>query len=1495
MTETSPTLENEEPEALRRRRGCIRPLIWGFLVGAIVLLLVLFFSWIYTGTEGFARFVATKIEANLEARLGRDVQIGRVTIVRGRVTSVILEDVRIANVEGATHPWFAIAPRVVIIGGVESFLQRIVRVGSVEVIGAEVFFEIFPEGAPLDHNWPVWRRAEPRRFQIVRMEMQEIAVRDARFDFLDRRRDLHADLREIDARIDPNVPEGIYTGIGGSRLATIRYAEWDPVAVELRSEFRYVGGRLLLHDARVRGEGMSLDLAGAILPRGEARYDLDIRGSVALERLQEVMNLEQELRGPVFLDTRLRGQSGRFLLGGDLRSPSLSAAGYDLEDLRATLSIRQDRALVEIASAGYAGGTVTGTWRMTSYRDPGPMRVDLRYQGVSLEGLLASWEMEATGLRGSIRGELRYEFTREAILRGTGSGLAVLEPGAVAFGDAPHPMRVAGRTEFGIRDGVLRFRDPSTLQLPRTAVRFSGTLVLEDRVTDLALDIDSEDIGELDRLAVNFARSLGNRDFDLLGLGGRGTIRGRVRGPLGEPVVSAVIDARDARYNDVLLGRADLDITWDGATERLRFNRARFSKADATMLMSGTIRFPEGADPVFDLAIESRNWVVQEAFDLLNLELEGVGRATGNLTVTGTAEAGRVRFDDLVIREGGSQLTLSGDLRWLPGEGNIAFDLAIDAVDWPVQEAIDMVNLDLYGVGRATGRLSVTGTAQSGTVRFSDLTIRENGSRLTLAGDVRWLPGEGNVVFNLDLAAENFPVQEIAAFLDLGDLPVTGDLTGTLHLEGHREELEGAGSVVVRRGTIYGEPVESAVADIVFESGRLEIPHFEIVAPAGTVIGEATFDFATEEFAYLIQPTEIDLTRLERFRALSDLFGGRLRIVTSGAGTLTQPELVLEATLLDGALRGEAVPPTEDPPRLYIAMRGGQMIIRGSAFETLSIEGEGRISETGELDGEVVILISDLERLMAFVDPYNDTPLAGSIRAELDLGGNMRALETLEIEGAITEMTLRVAGEDISPLDPITFALAGGALQLDRVTIRTQETNFVVDGTISLVDQQEINIRAEGDVDLRMLQLFLADVTTSGILTVQAEVLGSITAPRVTGTAEIRDGSVRIAELPQTISDIFGSFVFRSNLVEINAFRATMGGGTIVAGGFVTHQGLDIGRIQLNVLEGENVTLRYYEGVTLTGDFKLTLTGDVEQLALVGTLTVDRAVYSRDFDVTQAILQRLLERQTVIPRIAASWQDRISLDIRVGAEDSLAVDNNIANLTGSAILDVRGTLANPIILGRVDVNEGGTITFQDVNYRVTRGTISFQNPFRNDPYLDITAEGTLKSRGATLGDIQEYELTVNLTGTVDRITPNISSDPPIGDITLLTLLAGGIGGDPSLPLTARAFSEAGTSLVLTQIGEAIGTRILPFADTVRLDTIEGRSGFVPTVTFEKQISENLYMIVIYDTASAENVEIIQWQVGRDWVIQFTRDSEKADTFIINAIDGRFRRRYEGRW
>lgn len=1394
--------------------GCVK---WiGILT--VVALAILFFiiggGYWYVGSTNFAEYVRKKIEANLEAKLQRDVTIEEVEFHRGRTSRIILRNLKIANAPGASHPYFATVREVELTGGVGSFWSRIVKIGRVDVRDPKIFFEIFPESAALEHNFPKWiARKTPPRFEIARVDISKMFVVGGAFEFLDRRHDVTANLTGLSAEVNPTFREQIYEGVASAPSMVVRIQDYQPFTVDLKGGFYYRPGSLALRSVALRGRGIEAFVSGRLDPLTEAVYDMRLTGKTELARIKEIFELEERLEGPLAFDGTFRGEKGRFVYDASFRSNQIDAADYTLTDVDGTARITNEEVTAQIVAARYGGGSISADYRLAKYAEPYPMSIELRYRGISTEKLFEDWGVRNIGLRGAATGRLHYEWNKNRILAGSGRGDARLEPGARAFGNARYPLAIRGVTSFALDDGTITFAR-SNLKTPASSIDFSGSLGIEGLVTNLAVAITSSNFQELDKIGLNFARSADKNDYELLGFGGSGTITGTVRGPLERPQVVARVRGSNTKYNDVLLGDSQIDLRYNGDRNVLTFEEAQFREGGATLSMKGEIAFPErGPSPTYDLALEANGYDLQRALSAVDLDLKVHGTATGSMTVTGDGNSGIARFAQLRIARGDSTLKLNGSIAWAPGEGNLRFDL--------------------------------------------------------------------------DIGADRFPVQDIAAFLDFETLPLTGELTGTLHIEGPKAELEGAGAVTIRNGSIYGEPFQTATSDLLFTRGSLDASNLTVVFPAGTITGRAKAEFATERFDFALRSTDLDVGLLQTLEAIRPIFGGKLNIEASGSGTFDQPNLRVVASVSEGVLNGLPFPEGSEPPIFTLSIQDGKLVIAGSAFDALMVEGSGNVGPDGTVDGTVVVRISDVQRALALLRPGLDLDAAGSLVVELDLGGQISPIERLEINGTVPELNLSVSGHPLTAARPIRFGLRNGSVIFDDFELLADGANLTVAGSVGVTGDKAMDVTVRGLLEAALLQLFVPDLHAEGHLNVRAGITGTVDAPRINGTAELREAEFRLPGFPQLIDDVTGSLVFRGDQIEIDSLRASLGGGQVTAGGVINIDGLQLRRIRLNLI-GQDVTLRYFEGVSVDGDFNLVLSGDSERMLLQGEVIVDRALYFKDFDFASSILNLILERRGLLPEVAASWQDRVALRVHVSANETLAVRNNIADVTGSAELDLTGTLANPIVLGAVDIDEGGKVRFQDVEYEVVRGTITFQNPFRIDPYFDITAEGRR----------EEYELTINLTGTLDRITPTITSDPPTSDLTLLSLLGAGAITQPGGSVAGASLTGAGASLLAQSVGGLIGQRILPFADAFRLDLgtgVEGSGTPEPKITFEKRISEDVRVIVLFNTVRDQNIEVIEWEVTPDWIVQFTSDSEKRESFIINAVDARFRRRYEAYW
>ena len=66
-------------------------------------------------------------------------------------------------------------------------------------------------------------------------------------------------------------------------------------------------------------------------------------------------------------------------------------------------------------------------------------------------------------------------------------------------------------------------------------------------------------------------------------------------------------------------------------------------------------------------------------------------------------------------------------------------------------------------------------------------------------------------------------------------------------------------------------------------------------------------------------------------------------------------------------------------------------------------------------------------------------------------------------------------------------------------------------------------------------------------------------------------------------------------------------------------------------------------------------------------------------------------------------------------------------------------------------------------YHLERGDVTFTNPVRIDPVLDV--EATTR--------VRDYDITIGLHGTLERLNTTYRSDPPLSSDDIISLLAFG--------------------------------------------------------------------------------------------------------------------------
>ena len=138
----------------------------------------------------------------------------------------------------------------------------------------------------------------------------------------------------------------------------------------------------------------------------------------------------------------------------------------------------------------------------------------------------------------------------------------------------------------------------------------------------------------------------------------------------------------------------------------------------------------------------------------------------------------------------------------------------------------------------------------------------------------------------------------------------------------------------------------------------------------------------------------------------------------------------------------------------------------------------------------------------------------------------------------------------------------------------------------------------------------------------------------------------------------------------------------------------------------------------------------------------------------------------------------------------------VVRLSGDADLQLRGTAAKPVLLGRADVIEGEAY-LNGTKYRLERGDVAFANPVTTTPVLDLQATTR----------IRDYDITLNVNGEVEKLNLTYRSEPPLPTADIVALLAFGQTTEESAQLQQTNNSAFSSGVSSALLGEALNATL----------------------------------------------------------------------------------------
>jgi len=799
-----------------------------------------------------------------------------------------------------------------------------------------------------------------------------------------------------------------------------------------------------------------------------------------------------------------------------------------------------------------------------------------------------------------------------------------------------------------------------------------------------------------------------------------------------------------------------------------------------------------------------------------NIELEGKGANPDTLWAKTSLE---LYINKLSAGQGGSPLDVhvsaQADMKkggvtirnLTAGAGGSRFEMNgnYDVSSHQMAAHFKLENPDLtqimtsLGINGVLGKMNINGEV-SGTLREPSLDARLNGENLGF-GNIRLGKADANIRFSKGrLSLEHgkilngnskLDISGFARIFDPGDYKlienpdVDVELKGdTLLLEDFVQGMKGKfvlnghvkGSANHPKGQLdlSGKNVDLNIQKLneiklasTIDGRQIHLDPLSLVIVPGEKIVLKGWVSLDKSYDFSMISNDISLKNIKKMASLN-IDSGKISLDISGKGRFENPQLQGKVVLSDLSFNNQRlkkVPFEINVEDQMAHLSGGLNFTLDATYglESHSFSTSARFDNTD---------------LTPYLQLVGKNDLNGAITGSIELKGNFGT--PIQIEGATRISQLALFWKD-RPL------IKGNDLMLlvhnDDISIPGMRLSLVDRGYLTIKGSgklnKDLNLEADGNIPFEILPMFTEDISdATGETRFSLKVNGTLSTPNLIIQANIKDGGMTIPGLFQKLHDINGGVRITSDAMVLDGIK-----GMLDTGKFEFNGAIDLDRYQpSNIglkLKVDNLPISIPDVLDVRLSSELDVRGSPEKSLIKGDVVLLEGTYEKDvrLNLMESIGQGSREEPLVASKTPWPIFNNMALDCNIRYRDPFVVDNNIALLTIKPDLNIHGTVSQPLISGRAEV-ESGTVYFQRNEFNVKKGVFDFINPYKIEPTIDIQSDVK----------IREWTVFLKISGTPDTLRFDMTSDPPEREEDILSLL---ISGKTTQELIAR---EGGSSL-----------------------------------------------------------------------------------------------------
>jgi translocation and assembly module TamB len=769
-------------------------------------------------------------------------------------------------------------------------------------------------------------------------------------------------------------------------------------------------------------------------------------------------------------------------------------------------------------------------------------------------------------------------------------------------------------------------------------------------------------------------------------------------------------------------------------------------------------------------------------------------------------------------------------------------------------------NLQVHGASMQSLQANIQASAAG--VAAHDGTIR-NGSRGQVNFDISlglrdWSPApDQSVAARLTASALSIAdIEHIAGF----QYPISGVIAANVTISGTEETPNAQGNIHLTQAILWQQPIQDANIDLK-TSGDSLLTSMTLRTSAGNATTTLAYNPKSQDYDLQASLQAIRLNQVKYLQDHAQSVTGVLNISAQGHGNIKAPQLEMtvnsqQLKIGEQAIEGFAAQTSVSQGHAAFDVKGSVSGAVLQAQGTVNLSGDHQVN--AKIDSEAI----QLDEALASFLPQGGADFHGQTQFHGALAGPLKDPDQLEAHLEFPSFNVAYGQIQLAAATPIHIDYQRGLWTVQRTELKGTGTDVTVEASVPLSGAANLQATANGKLDLRLLQIWNPDWQSSGEVTLNVGARGDRAHPVMSGTLSVSDGAIAIENAP-ALEKITGELDVTGDRIQVKTLTAQLGGGDVEVHGFAIYRP----SMQYNLgVTAREVRLLYPAGVRTQLTATLNFAGRPDDANLTGQVSINRLSLTQSFDL--ASFSNAFGGPSSPP---TGMAQNVKLNVAVSSRQELELSSSQLSIQGTADFRVRGTLAEPVLIGRTDLT-GGELFFNARRFQIQNASIQFANPVRTEPIVNLTATTT----------VDQFNLTVNLVGPFDRLRTTYTSDPPLPPVDVINLLISGQTTE-----AAQGSTTSPQSVIAGQLTGQVSNRLqkLTGISSLTIDPqIGGNQGNAASqLAIQERVTKNLFFTFATDVTTTQGVVVqVEYQITPKYSMSAVRDQTGGYEIEIKA-------------